>query len=230
MSEPRHYHYRDAVNGFFEFPTANARALLPRAVQPVENHHGLSIFNVTVFEFEKSEVGAYRELVLSIVVAPRIQRGELMPRSALYPFMIGTTTPESRRHGMEVWRLPHLQADVQVELERGPDEARVHAAQGGQPILDLQVTNPPQLAWKDVEHRYQTFSKDESGLYVSNLVMTGSFLEHEEEKGALALYPHAFTAGVELDEVTTTPFREQWMRNGLEVIHPLQPLQAFAEK
>jgi hypothetical protein len=230
VSESRHYHYRDAVNGFFEFPTANARTLLPRGVQPVESHHGLSILTVTGFEFERSEVGSYRELVLSIVAAPRIQSGELMPRSALYPFMVGTTTPESRRHGMEVWKLPHLQADLQVDFDRQEDEVRIRAAQGGSPILELHVTAPRQLPWKEVEHRYQTFSRDESGLYVSNLVMQGSFLEHEEEKGSLVLHPHAFTAGVDLAEVTTTPFREQWMRSGLEVIHPLQPLQAFVER
>ena len=48
----------------------------------------------------------------------------------------------------------------------------------------------------------------------------------EEERGSLVLHPHLFTRAIERDEVTAIPFREQWMRDGVEIIHPLQPLVA----
>ncbi|MBI5709958.1 MAG: acetoacetate decarboxylase family protein [Candidatus Eisenbacteria bacterium] len=223
------YRYRDAVNGFFEFPTPNARDILPRGLQPVEPHHGSSILAVTAFEFEDSAVGAYREVVLSVVVAPRLLPGEPMPRSAMYPFMVGTTTAAARRHGIEVWKLPHLPADLEVEFDRHDSEVRVTAAEGGCPVLELTVCDPG-LAWQPVEHRYQTWSQDGAGLYLSNLMMRGAFMESEEERGSLRLHPHAFAAGIELGEITDTPFREQWMRDGVESIHPLQPLPAFAER
>ena len=62
------YGYRDAVSGFFEFPTDNARRILPRGFEPVEPHHGTSIFAVTVFDFDESEVGSYGEVVYAVVV------------------------------------------------------------------------------------------------------------------------------------------------------------------
>ena len=65
----RRYLYRDAINGFFEFPTENARAILPHGLQPVEPHHGMSILTVTAFEFHDSAVGAYKEIALSVIVA-----------------------------------------------------------------------------------------------------------------------------------------------------------------
>ena len=55
------YGYRNAISGFFEFPTDNARRILPAGLEPVELHHGTSIFSMTVFDFTESEVGAYGE-------------------------------------------------------------------------------------------------------------------------------------------------------------------------
>jgi hypothetical protein len=226
--DSRRYMYRDAINGFFEFPTANARALLPPGLQPVEPHHGLSVLTVTVFEFHDSAVGAYKEVALSVAVAPRIQHGEPMPRAAMFPFLVGTTTPEARRHGMEVWHLPHHPTDLVVDIQRREGEIVANAAEGGQPILTLRITDGGEVAWEPVEHLYQTFMHDQAGDYFSPLIMNGPFMEHEEERGSLVLHPHAFTKGIDADEVTTTPFREQWMRDGVEIIHPLQTLAAFA--
>jgi len=84
------------------------------------------------------------------------------------------------------------------------------------------------VAWEPVDHRYQTFMHDSGGDFISPLVMNGPFMEHEEERGSLVLHPHAFNAAIRIDDVTTTPFREQWMRDGVEVIHPLQTLAAYA--
>ena len=36
------YLYRHAIGGFFEFPTENARKLIPPFMSPVEPHHGQS--------------------------------------------------------------------------------------------------------------------------------------------------------------------------------------------
>ena len=48
------YGYRNAISGFFEFPTDNARRILPAGLEPVELHHGTSIFSMTVFELTVS--------------------------------------------------------------------------------------------------------------------------------------------------------------------------------
>jgi hypothetical protein len=51
-------------------------------------------------------------------------------------------------------------------------------------------------------------------------------MEHEGERGSLELYSHLFTRAIDPDGVTTIPFREGWMRDGVESIYPLQPLAA----
>jgi hypothetical protein len=225
---PRVYRYREAANGFFEFPTENARAILPAGLQPVEPHHGQSVLAVTAFDFHESPVGSYREIVLSILVAPRILPGEPMPRAAMYPFQIATTTQASRQHGIQVWRLPHYMSDVDVDLRRSEWEVAIAVSHGGKPVLDLKVTGMPEVGWQTVDHPYQTFSVDDTGTYLSSLRMAGPFHEHEEERGSVTLHPHPFSAAVDREGVTTTPFREQWMTQGTETIFPLQPLAALA--
>jgi len=225
---PHVYRFRDAVNGFFEFPTENARAILPPGLQPVEPHHGQSVLAVTAFDFNETPVGAYREIVLSILVAPRILHGEPMPRAAMYPFKVATSTPQARQHGIEVWRLPHYMKDIDVSIERSDQQIAVSVSDDRQPVLQMTVTGLAAVGWQPVDHRYQTFSVDETGTYLSVLMMNGPFLEHEEERGHLELDTHPFSEAVDRDGVTTTPFREQWMTKGVETIHPLQSLAALA--
>ena len=73
------YGYRDAISGFFEFPTDNARRVLPRGIEPVEVHHGTSIFAVTIFDFDESEVGEYGEVVYAVDRAAARPRGRACP-------------------------------------------------------------------------------------------------------------------------------------------------------
>ena len=84
MSGITRYGYRDAISGFFEFPTENARRVLPKGFEPVEVHHGTSILAVTVFDFHESEVGEYGEVVYAVIVPPLV-RDTRLPKSAFFP-------------------------------------------------------------------------------------------------------------------------------------------------
>ena len=115
------YGYRDAISGFFEFPTENARRVLPRGFEPVEVHHGSSILAMTVFDFNESEVGEYGEVVYAVIVPPLV-RDTRLPKSAFFPWQVATTTKAAREHAIERWHLPHWMDDVKVDFE--PREGR----------------------------------------------------------------------------------------------------------
>ena len=215
------YRFSNSVVGFFEFPTENAVRILPSFLQPVEPHHGQSVLGVMAFDFADSMVGAYGELILSVGVAPRLDSGVRFPRAAYYPFLLGTTTRASREHAIERWHLPHFMEDIELGFHAKKGEMRVEAAHGGSPIIDMRITD---YGWEPVEHLYQTFMQDDSGSYMAEILMAAPFSENEEERGELTLHPHAFTAAIDRDAVTTTPFRELWMRDGLQTFHPLQQL------
>src|SRR5690348_15843789 len=92
------YHFRDAIGGFFEFPTENARTLLPPELQPIEPHHGSSVLSVMAFDLHDSPVGEYGERIRSILGSPLLDPHAPMPRPAFCSFRLGTTTRESREH------------------------------------------------------------------------------------------------------------------------------------
>lgn len=219
---PCDFHFRDVVCGFFELSTENARRIVPARVEPVERCHGRAVLALLAFDFHGGCVGPYTEVVLAILVAPVLQTGQPIPHSAMYPFRLGTSTPQAREHGSEHYHLPHHERNVDVRFERRPDDTTASASDG-EPILELTVAKGagwiPSTA---VRRHYQVLSTHECGTYVSRVVMSGELVEHEEEAGGIVLHPHEFTDVLDLDEVSRWPFREQWMRAGTETFHPVR--------
>jgi hypothetical protein len=212
------YGYRDAISGFFEFPTENARRILPRGIEPVEPHHGTSILAVTVFDFDQSEVGAYGEVVYAVIVPPFLGSDGRLAKSAFFPWQVATTTRAAREHAIERWRLPHWMEDVEVDFARSPGKLVARVSAEAAPVLELTIT---EHSWQPVSHLYQSFQRDDTGLYLANILFEGEKSEHEEETGALVLHDSAFNRDIVLSEVYNTPFRELWMRKGCQLFDPL---------
>ena len=217
------YGYRDAISAFFEFPTENAREILPDHLEPVEVHHGTSILAMTAFDFNESSVGEYGEVVMAVIVSPLVKPGERLPKSAMYPYRVATTTKAARDHAIERWHLPHFMEDIQLDFDRtvkGVTVARVKDLAGAE-IADLTVTAH---TFGPVNHLYQSFMRDDSGKYLANIVMEGDQSEHEDEKGAIVIHDHEFNRALSIEDVYPTPFRELWMRNGRQTFDPLKTL------
>ncbi len=222
MPELTRYGYRDAVSGFFEFPTDNARRLLPRHLEPLEPHHGTSILAVTAFDFNESEVGEYGEIVMAVIVAPLVTPGERLPKSAMYPYLVGTTTKSARDHAIERWHLPHWMEDVEMGFAREAGAMTARVSLSGEPLLELTIHDH---SWAPVNHLYQSFMKDGDSNYLARIVMEGEQSEHEEETGRLQLFEHAFHKDLSVADVYETPFRELWMRQGRQTFDPLIQLE-----
>jgi hypothetical protein len=217
----RCYRFAHAISGFFEFPTENARALLPKPFEPVELHHGSSVLSATVFDFVASEVGAYRELVLSVVVMPLLRPGGQLPKSALYPYLLATNTRASREHAIETWKLPHWMEDAEIGLDRNDGLITSRISVKGAPVADLSVS---EHSWKSVNHLYQSFMREGDERFVADIMMEGHQSEHEDEAGALKLYDHPMHGGISRSDVSDVPFREVWMRDGLQTFQDLARL------
>jgi hypothetical protein len=214
------YGYRDAISGFFEFPTDNARRILPKGFEPVEPHHGTSILAITVFDFDESEVGEYGEVVYAVIVPPLV-RDSRLPKSAFFPWQVATTTGAAREHAIGRWHLPHWMEDVEVAFERGERRLTARVKAEGSLALEMTVTDH---SWQPVSHLYQSFQKDDDGTYLANILFEGEKSEHEDEAGSLVLHDNPFNKDIVLSEVYATPFRELWMRKGCQLFDPLLTL------
>jgi hypothetical protein len=215
------YNFSRVVGGLFELPTDQARRVIPKGVEPIELRHGVSLLMPMAFEFTESMVGAYRELVLSIAVAPLVRAGEPMPRAAFFPFQVATTTRESREHAIERWHLPHWMEDVGIDFVSESGRHHVVASADGTKVVDLTVYDH---AFEPVSHLYHMFTTDGSCNYLGRITMEAPFSDHEEGRGELRLAEHAFLRGLDPADVYEVPIREQSMQAGVQTFQPLERL------
>ena len=215
------YAFYNAVAGFFEMPTNDATKLLPKHLQSLEVQHQRSILAITAFQFTETEVGSYNEIVLSVIVPPRVEPNRPIPNAAFYPFMVGVTTPESRTHAIERWHLPHYMNDIDIEFSESSQGLAVHVQEDDTPILDLTVTD---FAKEPDTLLFNAFTVDAEDNFKVNIFMEGQHSEHEEETGSLKLYPHEMTEGLDLDDISSVPFREKWFHRGLQTFEELESI------
>jgi hypothetical protein len=218
-AEYTYYAYRMCVGAYFEMPTADARALIPQHLQPLEVRHDRSILAITAFHFTESLVGAYSEVVLAVVVPPVVEPGRPLPKAGFFPFKVGTSTEASRLHAIERWHLPHYMEDLDITFDGEQDEVTVSVRDGDEPVLDLMVTD---FDFEPAKNVYSCFSVDDSDRYKVTIYMEAPHTEHEEERGSLTLHEHPMTAGLTIDDVERYPFREEWYRSGMQTFERLE--------
>ena len=218
MSDERFY-FHTGVSAFFEMPTADAERILPGHLQPIEVRPQRSILNVTIFHFRRSDVGPYAELTFSVVVPPMAGSWGRYPKGAFFPFLVGTSSPESRLHRSEIFRVPHYDENIDVEFIETGDQIHVRVCGGGERVVDLTVTHH---RWKSTTHLLHTFMVDGSQRLKADLQITGRYSVHEQERGRMTLHPHPMTRLLTLTDVSPYPFREHWLKEGFEVIHPAE--------
>ncbi len=216
-----YYGFRNCVGGFFEMATSDARKILPPHLQPLELQHMRSVFALTAFEFTDSEVGAYEEVVLAVLVPPMVEPGRPLPKAAFYPWAVGTSTAAARKHAMERWHLPHHMKDLEIKFTETDGQMVVNVRDEDQPVLDLTVT---EYAFGPARYLYNAFTIEADDRFKANIYMEAPHSEHEEEKGSLTLYDHPMTAPLTVSEVHTWPFREEWYRAGLQTFEPLETI------
>ncbi len=217
-----HYYFNHGLSCLFEMPTSDARLLVPPHLQPVEVQHERSVLSVTVFDFYEGDGGVFQELVLSVLVPPLVKPGDPLPKAGLFPFVVATSTEAGRREGVDRWKLPHLMQDIDVTLTESDGQISAEASANGEPILEMTGTSH---RFEPAELLFHTFMCDAGGSYKADLTMRGeSYSEHEFERGSLVIHPHEMTEGLTRDEIADAPFREQWMKKGVEVFAPLEAI------
>lgn len=205
------YGFSQALGAFFLAPSSALRALLPTGLAPLEARPGHGVVALTAFDFTESEVGAYGELVLSALVAPYATRHGELPTAATFPFVLASTTPESRAHAAERWYLPEHDRCLEMAFTRDPGTHRVEVRDGGAPVLDLTVTRCAPSAGARL---YQVYSRRDGRTHRVDLHIDGPLEQHDRERGRLELHDHPLAARLGALLADETPILEQSMGAG----------------
>jgi hypothetical protein len=203
----------------FEMDTSNARKLLPPHLQPLEVQHTRSVLAVLAFQFTDSEVGPYDEVVLSVVTPPRAGPGQTLPKAAFFPFMLATSTEAARNHAIERWHLPHHMKDLDFSFEVANGNTVVKVVDEGSPVLKLSVS---EHSFEPVINPYHCFMINGEERLKVNIFMNAEHSQHEEETGELILYDHPMTKGLDREEVSSFPFREEWYGPGVQTFEEVE--------
>ena len=213
------YGFKNCVGAFFQMATSDARKLLPPHLEPMEAIHTRSVLAVLAFQFTESEVGEYDELVMAIITPPRVEPGKPLPKAAFFPFMVATSTGAAREHAIERWHLPHYMADVDFDFQESDGTMKVVVSEEGQPIVELTVT---ERDFRPIVNPYHCFTIEGDDRYKVNIFMDAPHSEHDDERGELVLHEHPMTAGLDLDEVSSYPIREEWYHAGVQTFEEME--------
>jgi hypothetical protein len=219
MSVVGSYRFHTGVSAFFEMATADARAVLPKHLEPIEVRHERSVLSVNAFLFDDSVVGPYTEVMFAVIVPPSVAAFAVHAKAGLYPFLCATSSAEARRIKAERFHFPYHDQNIDAQFIETADRLRIRIFGCDAPILDLSVT--PE-AWETTTHLLQGFMMNGTERLRTILQISGDYTVHENEQGEMTLFPHPITTDLLRQDVSPYPFREHWFKNGTEVFHKLE--------
>jgi hypothetical protein len=213
------YRFNTGVSAFFEMATSDARAVLPEHLEPIEVRHQRSVLSVTAFLFDDSIVGPYTELMFSVIVPPLVAQWGQHAKAGFYPFLAAMSSAEARRIKSERFHFPYHAQSIDAQFIESDERVRIRVFAAGDPVLDLSVTPG---VWGPTTHLLQGFMMNGSQRLRTTLQISGDYTVHENERGAMTLFPHPMLADLLRHEVSPEPFREHWFKNGTETFHRLE--------
>ena len=211
--------FHTGVSAFFEMATSDARAVLPRHLEPIEVRHERSVLAVNAFLFDDSVVGPYTEVMFAVIVPPAVAAWGEHAKAGLYPFLCATSSDEARRIKAERFHFPYHGQSIDAQFIETAERVRIRVFGGGEPILDLSVT--PDY-WETTTHLLQAFMMNGKERLRTILQISSDSTVHENERGDMKLFPHPITTDLLRQDVSPYPFREHWFKNGTEVFHKLE--------
>jgi hypothetical protein len=215
------FRYSWGLTGTFEVPTESARRVIHPSLEPVEVHHGRSILAVSAFDFSETPFGPYGELVLSIVVAPVVRAGEVMPQAALCPYAVGTTSSLLRELVLPQWPLPYWPEDVAFQFAAANGRRTLSVAAAGAPLLEMSLY---EHEWSEETQVHQVLALGPGGGSAAVMTTRGAYSDHEDGRGELRLPAHPMHKGLDVATVDGLPLREACFANGTRTIESLVSL------
>jgi hypothetical protein len=218
------YGFRQALSAYFLAEADALSGLLPSSLTPLTARPRHGVIAVSAFDFTESEVGAYGELVVSILVPPFALTSAELPQAAIFPIALCTTTPASRLHAAERWYLPAHDRCMDIQFEKNDEGQLVRVSDGEAPFLELRVG---QTSTASSCRLYQCFSEHEEQIHRVDLRIEGGLDEHEEELGGLVLNDHPLVNHFAEAISDDIPLREQSMGEGEQRFETLVPHRPF---
>lgn len=194
-----------AMTTFYEVDTDKISSLLPKELSPMEIVPGVSLLNITAFNFPKGGLGhlpKFQELIAAIVVAPDLSRG--VPKFAMYVFSLGSTSQEHLDHSADYYKLPSYNKLEYGKISHDKNELEFGDSDGS--ILMMNNCCNDIGDYLGHERYFQAFVSKDNDVYIADLYLKAALFEHQEQGDAGIIHNHPFLKGLELFDEETVPY------------------------
>ena len=194
-----------AMTTFFEVDTDLIAPLLPKQISPMEIVPGVSLLNITAFNFPEGGLGHlpnFQELIASIVVAPDLSRG--VPKFAMYVFSLGSTCQEHLDHSADYYKLPSYEKLEFGKINRVDNVIEFGDKDGS--ILTMKNCGNNIGDFLGHERYFQAFTLQDDKLFIADLYLKAELFEHQDQGEAGIINNHPFLKGLELFEEERVPY------------------------
>jgi len=194
-----------AMTTFYEVDTDLITPLLPKQISPMEIVPGVSLLNITAFNFPEGGLGhlpTFQELISSIVVTPDLSRG--VPKFAMYVFSLGSTCQEHLDHSANYYKLPSYEKLEFGKINRVDNVIEFGDKDGS--ILTMKNCGNNIGDFLGHERYFQAFTLQDDKLFIADLYLKAELFEHQDQGDAGIINNHPFLKGLELFEEERVPY------------------------
>ncbi|MFQ6616936.1 MAG: hypothetical protein ACE5HZ_09275 [Fidelibacterota bacterium] len=204
-TEPRHnrepliWKFDFALTTFYEAETDSVKNLLPRRLTPLEVAPGVSLINLTAFNFLPGGNGnlpEFQEITFNVAVSPDLKRG--VPRFAAYVVSLASTSQEHLTHSEEFYKLPSYGRLSEVKIQK--DDLTVECGDSDGTIATMRNCGSD-TSFKKSEQYLQVFSSVDDAIFVADVTVRGIMFEHQEHESVGILHSHPFFRTMDMAHV-----------------------------
>ncbi len=202
-----------AMTTFYEVDTDQISSLLPKELSPMEIVPGVSLLNITAFNFPKGGLGHlpnFQELIAAIVVAPDLSRG--VPKFAMYVFSLGSTSQDHLDHSADYYKLPSYNKLEYGQINRDKNEVEFGDSDGS--ILTMNNCCNDIGDYLGHERYFQAFVSKDDDIYIADLYLQAALFEHQEQGEVGIINNHPFLKGLELFDEERVPYLQMILQPG----------------
>lgn len=187
-----------ALATFYEVDTMLVQPLLPRRLAAVEIAPGVSLINITCFNFPEGALGSlpeFQELIFGVVVSPDLSRG--VPQFATHIVSLASTSQEHLNHSEEYYKLPSFGQLSNVEIMKEKLEVEYEDSRGKILAMKNCASN---IVSKEGESYFQVYTSADDALYIGDVYIKAPLCEHQESGDAGELFNHPFFREFDVEE------------------------------
>ena len=202
-----------AMTTFYEVDTDQISSLLPRELSPMEIVPGVSLLNITAFNFPEGGLGhlpGFQELIAAIVVAPDLSRG--VPKFAMYVFSLGSTSQEHLDHSADYYKLPSYNKLEYGNINHDKNELEFGDNEGS--ILTMNNCCDNIGDYLGHERYFQAFASKDDEIYIADLYLKAALFEHQDQGEVGTINNHPFLKGLELFDEEKVPYLQMILEPG----------------